>query len=97
MDNGETLKIAGVVKPKEGAKITSLQTGLYYPSSLVNHLIDQAGNTQIVQDQKANPATNVITGKSFADEESNQKKRQRLRYVKPVHHRRAEAAERLHV
>ena len=67
VDNGETLKIAGVVKPKEGAKITSLQTGLYYPSSLVNHLIDQAGNTQIVQDQKANPATNVITGKSFAD------------------------------
>ena len=73
VDNGETLKIAGVVKPKEGAKITSLQTGLYYPSSLVNHLIDQAGNTQIVQDQKANPATNAITGKSFADEESNQK------------------------
>ena len=73
VDNGETLKIAGVVKPKEGAKITSLQTGLYYPSSLVNHLIDQAGNTQIVQDQKANPATNVITGKSFADEESDQK------------------------
>ena len=73
VDNGETLKIAGVVKPKEGAKITSLQTGLYYPSSLVNHLIDQAGNTQIVQDQKENPATNVITGKSFADEESNQK------------------------
>ena len=61
------------MKPKEGAKITSLQTGLYYPSSLVNHLIDQAGKTQIVQDQKANPATNVITGKSFADEESNQK------------------------
>ena len=73
VDNGETLKIAGVVKPKEGAKITSLQTGLYYPSSLVNHLIDQAGNTRIVQDQKANPATNVITGKSFADEENDQK------------------------
>ena len=73
VDNGEALRIAGVVKPKEGAKITSLQTGLYYPSSLVNHLIDQAGNTQIVQDQKANPATNVITGKSFADEESDQK------------------------
>ena len=73
VDNGETLKIAGVVKPKEGAKITSLQTGLYYPSSLVNHLIDQAGSAQVVQDQKANPATNVITGKSFTDEESDQK------------------------
>ncbi len=73
VNNGETLKIAGVVKPKADAKITSLQTGLYYPTSLVNHLIDQADGKQIVQEQKASPAKNVITGKSFADEENEQK------------------------
>ena len=73
VNNGETLIIAGVVKPKADAKITSLQTGLYYPTSLVNHLIDQAGGKQIVQEQKASPAKNVITGKSFADEENEQK------------------------
>ena len=73
VNNGETLKITGVVKPKADAKITSLQTGLYYPTSLVNHLVDQADSKQIVQEQKANPTKNVITGKSFADEENEQK------------------------
>lgn len=73
VNGGETLKITGVVKPKTDAKITSLQTGLYYPTSLVNHLIDQADSKQIVQEQKASPAKNVITGKSFADEENEQK------------------------
>ena len=69
VDNGETLKVCGVVKPKEGEKITSLSTGLYYSNDLINHLIDEAGDKQIVKDQQANPTTNVITGKSFAEEE----------------------------
>ena len=69
VDNGETLKVCGVVKPKAGEKITSLSTGLYYSNDLINHLIDEAGDKQIVKDQQANPTTNVITGKSFAEEE----------------------------
>ena len=73
VDNGETLKVCGVVKPKEGEKITSLSTGLYYSNDLVNHLIDEAGDKQIVKDQQANPTTNVITGKSFAEEEDEAK------------------------
>ena len=73
VDGGDTLKIAGVVKPKEDARITSLKVGLYYPTSLVNHLIDQANDTQIVKDQIANPSKNVITGKSFAEEEDEAK------------------------
>ena len=70
--NGETLKVAGVVQLKDGAKISSLKTGIYYSDSLVGHLIDQAGESQIVKDQRARPATNVITGKSFAEEEDEQ-------------------------
>lgn len=73
VDNGETLKVCGVVKPKEGQKITSLSTGLYYSNDLINHLIDEAGDKQIVKDQQANPTTNVITGKSFAEEEDESK------------------------
>ncbi len=70
VNNGETLKIAGIVQPKADTQITSLQVGLYYPASLVNHLIDEAGESQIVKDQIANPSKNVITGKSFAEEEN---------------------------
>ena len=69
VSSGETLKITGIVQPKADTQITSLQVGLYYPASLVNHLIDEAGETQIVKDQIANPSKNIITGKSFAEEE----------------------------
>ena len=76
--NGDTLKIAGVVKPKPDTQIASLKVGLYYPTSLVNHLIDQASDTQIVKDQIASPSKNVITGKSFAEEESEAKEGNKL-------------------
>ena len=73
VDHGETLKVCGVVKPKEDEKITSLSTGLYYSNDLINHLIDEASDKQIVKDQQADPVTNVITGKSFAEEEDEAK------------------------
>ena len=73
VDNGETLKVCGVVKPKESEKIASLSTGLYYSNDLINHLIDEASDKQIVKDQMKSPSTNVITGKSFAEEEDEAK------------------------
>ena len=65
---GEDVHICGIVKPKAGAKITSLQTGFYYTSDMVSHIIDEAANSQIVKDQLADSATNVFTGKSFVEE-----------------------------
>ena len=73
VNNGETLKITGIVQQKAGTNISSLSTGFYYPSTLVNHIIDKAADAQIVKDQRTNPSTNVITGKSFADEQNEQK------------------------
>ena len=68
VNSGEDVHICGIVKPKAGAKITSLQTGFYYTSDMVSHIIDEAANSQIVKDQLADSATNVFTGKSFAEE-----------------------------
>ena len=65
--NGEDLKIVGIVQPKEGATSTMLTTGICYPASLTNHVIENAKNSKIVQDQLANPEINVITGKRFDD------------------------------
>ena len=65
---GEDVHICGIVKPKAGAKITSLQTGFYYTSDMVSHIIDEAADSQIVKDQLADSATNVFTGKSFVEE-----------------------------
>lgn len=68
VNSGEDVHICGIVKPKAGAKITSLQTGFYYTSDIVSHIIDEATDSQIVKDQLADSATNVFTGKSFVEE-----------------------------
>lgn len=68
VNSGEDVHICGIVKPKAGAKITSLQTGFYYTSGMVSHIIDEAADSQIVKDQLADSATNVFTGKSFVEE-----------------------------
>ena len=67
VQNGEDLKIVGIVQPKEGATSTMLYTGICYPASLTNHVMENATNSKIVQDQLANPEVNVITGKRFDD------------------------------
>ena len=68
VSSGADVHICGIVKPKAGAKITSLQTGFYYTSDMVSHIIDEAADSQIVKDQLADSATNVFTGKSFVEE-----------------------------
>ena len=68
INSGEDVHICGIVKPKAGAKITSLQTGFYYTSDMVSRIIDEAADSQIVKDQLADSATNVFTGKSFVEE-----------------------------
>lgn len=68
VNSGEDVHICGIAKPKAGAKITSLQTGFYYTSDMVSHIIDKAADSQIVKDQLADSATNVFTGKSFVEE-----------------------------
>ena len=70
---GDDVHVVGVVKPKPETKVSPLKVGLYYTPAMVNHLIDQAADTQIVQDQLADPSTNVLTGKSFTEEEGEAK------------------------
>ncbi len=72
VNNGEDLHIVGIVQPKPDANITSLTTGIYYTPALVEHLVDEASQTQVVQDQLADPSVNVFTGKSFVEEEQEQ-------------------------
>lgn len=71
INNGEDLSIVGIVQPKEDAKASMLSAGINYPSSLIDHIIDQASQSQIVQDQLANPSIDVFTGKDFNDEQED--------------------------
>lgn len=67
--NGEDLKIVGIVQPKEGATSTMLSSGIYYPDSLTNYVIEKAKNSKIVQEQLSNTEVNVFTSKRFDETE----------------------------
>ena len=46
-----------------------LTTGIAYSADLIPHIIETAGNSEVVKAQLASPETNVFTGKSFDAEE----------------------------
>lgn len=71
--NGEDITIVGIVQPDKDASATMLNTGIAYPASLTTHVIEQAQNSEIVKKQLKDPDTNVFTGKSFDDENKDQK------------------------
>ena len=64
---GEDIVISGIVQAKPEAKATALSMGVYYTPALTRHLIEEAAASQIVQDQLANPDTDVVSGKTFAE------------------------------
>ncbi len=72
VDSGEDIVISGIVQPKPETAVSTLSMGIYYTPALVEHLIDEAAATQIVQDQLADPTVDVFSGTSFADLENEQ-------------------------
>ena len=71
VENGEDLKIVGVIQPKEGATAPMLQAGIGYSASLTNYIIDKSYQSQIVKEQLVSPEINVFTGKRFDDTEND--------------------------
>ncbi|MBB1512449.1 ABC transporter ATP-binding protein/permease [Tessaracoccus sp. MC1627] len=66
VDAAETLEVVGVVQAVEDSTI--LQSGIYYTPALTRHVIEKAAGSEIVADQLARSDTNVLTGRSFADD-----------------------------
>ncbi len=62
----------GIVQPREDATATMLSSGINYPSSLTDYVIEQAASSTIVKDQLAHPDTNVFTGKPFGEEDDGE-------------------------
>lgn len=65
--DGEDIKIVGIVQPAEGSKATALNPGIGYPYSLMTHVAEKAKESEIVKQQKENPAVNVFTGETFGE------------------------------
>lgn len=68
--------------------------GIYYTPELTRHLIEQASETAIVQEQLNYPTIDVFNGKEFTEEEESGSD---FSMENLVQHRRGGAAERLQV
>ena len=69
--SSETLTVVGVVQPKEDASASMLSSGIAYPAALTQHVIAAAADSQMVKDQLASPAINVMNGESFGAENAS--------------------------
>ena len=71
VEDGENVKIVGIVQSAEDAKASSLTPGINYTADLVNHVAEQAKGSEIVKQQLANPNVNVFTGEEFGNTDGN--------------------------
>ena len=63
----QELTIVGVVAGAEDSTAAMLTPGIYYPVSLAGDVMRDAGASEMVRQQLADPETNVITGRPFDD------------------------------
>ena len=71
VENGVTLHIVGIVQPNEDATVTSLSAGLYYTQDLVEYIVEQASESEIVQQQLDDPSIDVFTGEAFVEDDDD--------------------------
>jgi putative ABC transport system permease protein len=65
-DTGTTLHISGIVRQNEDAVAGMMSGAIGYTSALTDRIIDLANDSEIVQAQLADPATDAILGLPFA-------------------------------
>lgn len=61
------LKVVGIIRPKPDAVATAITGTIGYTKELTEYIIGETAKQQIIADQKADPDTDVLTGKPFAD------------------------------
>ena len=71
--DGIDVRIVGVVQPNETANASALTPGIAYTHALTRQLMERAADSQIVQEQLVHPETDVFTGKSFDELQSEAK------------------------
>ena len=67
IDEGLELSIVGIVRPKDD-NLMGVGVGyIGYTSALTDYVLEQAKNSQVVQEQIASPGRDVLTGLEFVD------------------------------
>ena len=70
LDRSITLDVVGIIRPKEGITVQSINSTIAYTKALTNYMITKNNQTEVVQAQINNPDVNVFTNASFQANES---------------------------
>lgn len=73
INEGEEIKVVGILRPKDGSIATMTGGSVGYLHSLTEHLLVATADKQIVKDQMADTETDVFTGLPFVKEETDDK------------------------
>ncbi len=71
-EQGETLRICGVVQPASGATAMMLRPGIGYTAQLAQTTMRQAAESTIVRQQLAKPEISVFSGEAFGAKSSGE-------------------------
>ena len=63
--HGVELKIAGIVRPKEGATATSISGAIGYTKAFTDYILSENTKSTVIAQQKETPTVNVLTGLPF--------------------------------
>ncbi len=63
--NGTKLVISGIVRPKEGATATSITGAIGYTKALTDLILEKNTTSEVINQQKATPDYNVLSGLKF--------------------------------
>ena len=71
LENAMEIKVVGILKPADGAVATTVNVGVGYRFELMEYLLEQVKNSEIVQEQLANPEIDVFTGQAFETDQTD--------------------------
>lgn len=66
-DNGISLKVSGIIRPREDTVSTMLSGSIGYTSELTEYIIEQAKDADAVTAQLNDPSTDIFTGPPFRE------------------------------
>jgi len=71
LNNSTDIIIVGIVQPNQDATVTMLSVGVNYTPELIAYLMEEAAQMPIVSQQLSHPELNILSGRTFADEQEN--------------------------
>ena len=63
--HGTELKIAGIIRPREGVSATSISGAVGYTKGLTDRILALNAESEVISQQKETPTYNVLTGLAF--------------------------------